>query len=394
MKKLKVALVHDYLREYGGAERVVEALHEMFPDAPLYTAFVDREALGIHWERFCTWDIRESIAAKIPFIHHNIVFSPLRIAAAYFFEGFDFRDYDVVISSTQMYMSKAVLTAPSTLHLCYCHTPSRSLYGYTTMSNWKKSPLIRMMGELINYRLRTVDFMTAQRPDVMVANSKEVQQRIKKYYRRDSVVIYPPVSVVEAHTSNSKISESTEDSKLKTQSYYLYAGRITMSKHVDLAVRACVKLGRNLKVVGTGKGLEYLQGLADHHVEFVGSVSDEQLQQLYAQAKGLIFPSEDEDFGIVPVEAMMVGIPVIAHASGGPLETIIDGKTGVLFSELTTDGLVHALEKFESLKFDSKLIQKHAQQFSKENFQKKIQTLIMNSLRWCGKLDGAFLVKF
>lgn len=362
MKQLKVALVHDYLREYGGAERVLEALHEMFPEAPLYTAFVDPDALGIHWDRFKDWEIKESSAAQIPFIQK--LYSPLRLLAAYFFEGFDFSDYDVVISSTNMYMAKAVLTDPTTLHISYIHTPPRSLYGYTTASNWKKNPITRVFGELINFRLRFIDYVTSQRPDVLVANSKEVQGRIEKFYRRDSVVIYPPVTI------------STTGKHPDTQDYYVYVNRLAFAKHPELAVKAANTLGLPLKVVGQGALEEELKEMAGKTVEFLGAIDDVQLGKIYAGAKAIIYPVEDEDFGMVPVEAMMHGVPVIAHNSGGPKETIIEGKTGVLFDELTVDGLIQAIERFETLSFDADKIKTHAQKFSKAKFQEKMIELI------------------
>lgn len=368
MKALKVALVHDYLREYGGAERVLEVLHEMYPDAPVYTAFVDEQALGIHWKRFANWDIRQSVASRIPLIKK--LYSPLRVLSAFFFEGFDFSDYDVVISSTNMYMAKAVITRPETLHISYIHTPPRSLYGLTTMTDWKKSPMIRVLGELINFRMRQIDFLTAQRPNILVANSKVVQERIKKYYKRDSIVIYPPVS----------IQGKGERVKGKEE-YYLYVGRMAKSKHADLAIQACVQLGRKLKMVGTGKGEMYLHAIADDHIEFLGSVSDEKLADLYAGAIALIFPAEDEDFGIVPVEAMMAGTPVISHRSGGPTETIVEGKTGVFFKELTLESVKEAIELSEKKNFDPVKIAEHARQFSVQVFQGKIHDLIAQALK-------------
>ncbi|MEP7166909.1 MAG: glycosyltransferase [Candidatus Woesebacteria bacterium] len=361
MKSLKIALVHDYLREYGGAERVVEALHEMFPDAPLYTSFVDPEALGIHWQRFKNWNIKESSAARIPGIKK--LYSPLRLLAAYFFEGFDFSDYDVVISSTNMYMAKAVLTNPHTLHISYIHTPPRSLYGYTTASNWKKNPITRIVGELINFRLRQIDYVTAQRPDVLVANSKEVKARIQKFYGRDSVVIYPPVEV--------------KDDKTKGNGeYYLYVNRLAFAKHPEIAVRAATQLGIALKVVGKGAMAEELEKIAGKTVELMGAIDDISLAKLYQNAKALLYPVEDEDFGIVPVEAMMHGVPVIAHKSGGPMETVIDGKTGILFNSLSVEGLCDAVKQFESQKFDPEKIKTHAQKFSKARFQEEIEKLI------------------
>lgn len=361
MKTLKIALVHDYLREYGGAERVVETLHEMFPEAPVYTAFVDRDSLGIHWDRFKHWDIRESSATHIPFIKK--LYSPLRLFAAYFFEGFDLSDYDVVISSTNMYMAKAVITKPETLHISYIHTPPRSLYGYATASNWKKNPLVHMFGELINFRLRQIDFVTSQRPDVLVANSKEVQTRIEKFYRRHSIVISPPI-------------QESKQRRSGKGAYYLSVGRLVFAKHPEIAVRACTDKNLPLKVVGSGPMEDSLRSLAGDSVEFLGAVEDEKLVQLYANAKALLFPVEDEDFGMVPIEAMMAGVPVIAHNSGGPKETVIDGKTGVLFDTLTADSLGEAIKRFEELSFNDTTIHAHAMEFSPDKFKHKILTLI------------------
>lgn len=366
MTSYKVALVHDYLREYGGAERVVEVLHEMFPDAPLYTAFVDSKALGMHWDRFKDWDIRESSASKIPFIKK--LYSPLRLFAAYFFEGFDLSEYDVVISSSNMYMAKAVLTRPETLHLSYIHTPPRSLYGLSTRTAWKKNPITRVCGELINYWMRPMDYIVSQRPDVLIANSQTTQERIQKYYHRDSVVIYPPVSL------------ASYSEHVQKKDYYVYVGRLAKSKRADLAIEACVTLGKKLKFIGEGKGEEYLRSIANENIEFLGSVSDEKLAEVYRGAKALLFPADQEDFGIVPVEAMMAGVPVIAHNSGGPKETVLDGTTGILFDDLSVDGLVQAMTKLEQKTFSSEKIRSHAKKFSKENFKRNMLELIEKHL--------------
>lgn len=365
-KSLKIAIVHDYLREYGGAERVVESLHTLFPNAPLYTAFVDPEAMGSHWSRFKGWTIIESVAARIPFIHR--LFSPLRIVSAYFFEGFDFSDFDVVISSTNMYMAKAVITSPRTLHICYCHTPPRSLYGYATQTNWKKNPFIRIVGEIINYRLRSIDFLTAQRPDVLVANSKETQSRIQKFYKRDSVIIYPPVFLA---------SHSTKKS---TRTYYLYVNRLAFAKNPELVVRMATAHNIPLKIVGTGVMESKLRQIAGPTVEFLGAVDDQTLTTLYAEAIALLYPVKDEDFGIVPVESMMLGTPVIAHNSGGPRETIISNRTGILFDELSEDGLWNAVELAQSIPWDTEQIKKHAVQYSDDNFKKNMLKLIQTHL--------------
>jgi glycosyltransferase involved in cell wall biosynthesis len=368
-KTPKIALVHDYLREYGGAERVLEALHQMYPNAPVYVAFTDPQAMGRHWQRFEDWDIRQTWLSKIPGIKR--LFSPLRIMAPKAFASLDLSEYDVVISSTNAYMAKAV-RVPNGTHICYCHTPPRSLYGYSTMSDWKKRWWIRLPGELINHVMRIYDFETAQAVDTFIANSKETARRIQKFYRRDSTIIFPPVQVpdkVPASAGKSQKSENTDE-------YYLYVNRLAFAKHPEIAVQACSQLNLPLKVVGTGPMLEQLKENAGPTTTFLGSVSDDDLHELYAGAQALLYPVEDEDFGMVPIEAMGHGVPVIAHASGGPLETIIDGRTGVFFEELTTQGLVTAIKKAQKISFDHKQVHAHALQYSQHHFQQKIQALI------------------
>ncbi len=368
IKNLKVALVHDYLREYGGAERVVEALHEVFPDAPLYVSFTDFSVTGIHAQKFAGWDIRESWLTKIPF--YKKLFSPLRIFAPNYFSSFDLSDYDVVISSTNAYFSKAVKVGKA-LHISYCHTPARSLYGYTTMTDWKSNPIIRVGGTIINYFLRIKDVQVAQNNvDFFIANSQETKRRIQKFYRLDSTVIYPPIEVEKGRTF-SKISQLPEK-----DGYFLVVGRIAASKHVDLAVQTATELGLNLKVVGSGKGLEYLKSIASNTVEFLDSVDDKTLFDLYENATALLYPAEDEDFGMVPIEAMGHGIPVVAHRSGGPLETIKEGENGYFFDEFTVASLSTAIKKIQTTKWNKQKMYEFALGFSKERFKKEITTFV------------------
>lgn len=369
-KKNKVALIHDYLREYGGAERVLEELHKIFPEAPVYVSFVDSKVTGIHWQKFKDWDIRQTWLSKVPLIKK--IFSPLRILADRAFMALDLSEYDLVISSSNMYEAKAV-KVPNGIHVSYCHTPPRALYGYSTMTDWKKNPLIKLVGSLINHYLRIIDFKHAQKVDYFIANSQETAKRIKKFYRRESEVIYPPI--VFPTTAELKKHQSLARKKHPSE-YYLYLSRFAFNKHPELAVQAANQLGFKLKVVGSGKMESQLKELASHQVEFMGMVSDEDLHVLLAGAKGLIYPVEDEDFGMVPVEAMAHGVPVIAHQSGGPLETVIDGKTGVFFNELNGEGLVAAINKFEKTKFNSQKIFKHAQQFSQRNFEKNMKKFV------------------
>ncbi len=423
-KKIKIALTHDYLREYGGAERVLEALHELYPEAPVYVAFVDQKNLGIHWDTFSDWDIRQSWLTKIPF--YKKIYSPLRILAPRFFCSFDFSEYDVVISSSNMYFAKAITKERSKksqknkkkltgkkkkpIHISYCHTPPRSLYGYNTMTNWKKNPLIRVAGSVMNHYLRVVDYYVSQEVDYFIANSQEVQQRIWKFYRRDSKVLYPPVELLDFSvphergksetkskkknlldhrgTSNQKVVASGNRSAkergmkkntLDSESYFLYVGRLAFAKHPELAVAACNRLKLPLKVVGSGGMQSQLEQKAGPSVEIMGAVDDQQLAELYAGAKALLYPVEDEDFGIVPVEAMGYGVPVIAHRSGGPVETITD-DTGLFFDEIDVKSLINAIKTFQKKdkqkKFNRSKIQKHAQQFSKKVFVKSIDSFV------------------
>lgn len=364
----RVVLIHDFLREYGGAERVLETLHKMFPSAPVYVAFLDKHALGAHWPRFQNWDIRQTWFAKIPL--HKKLYSPLRFLAPRAFQSLDLSEFDIIISSSNAFEAKAIKTKNKN-HLCYCHTPPRALYGYSTMSNWKKNPVIKLCGNIINHYMRVIDFKHAQQVDRFVANSPETQQRIKKFYKRDSQVIYPPVSLPVSASSLLKIKQDS------AQDFYLYVGRLGLQKHPELAVNACDKLAVKLTVVGTGQMLDDLKAIASERIEFLGAVDDEELARLYASAKALLFPVEDEDFGIVPIEAMLAGTPVIAHCSGGPRYTVQDKVNGILFEDLTVTGLVEAIKRFNKLykSFIPKKIQLNAQKYSQENFIEQISLL-------------------
>jgi glycosyltransferase involved in cell wall biosynthesis len=237
------------------------------------------------------------------------------------------------------------------------------------MSNWRKNIFTHAVGTLINHYLRVIDYKVAQEVGVFIANSAETARRIKKFYRRDSTIVYPPVLVPEA------APQSTE------RSYYLYVNRLALAKHPELAVQACTQLNAPLKVVGTGKMLEDLKSMAGPTIEFMGAVPDEELNQLYSGAKGLLYPVEDEDFGMVPIEAMAHGVPVIAHESGGPKETIIEEKTGLFFQELSVSGLVEAMLLAERYSFEPKTLHKHATQFDLAHFQAGIRKVIDSAIR-------------
>lgn len=376
---MKVALVHDYLREYGGAERVLEDLHEIFPEAPIYTAYLRPEGLGKAWQRFKDWDIRTSWMQKLPLA--NKLISPFRIFAAGAFESFDLSEFDMVISSSAIYFAKAVITKPGALHIAYIHTPPRYLYGYVTSYNYKKHWLTRVGGEVTNHFLRIVDFETSQRPDILVTNSQEVRSRIKKFYRRDSVVINPAVDITPFKKSRKKVGD-----------YYLYLGRLVRGKGVDVIVEAFTRLNLPLKVAGTGPILGELKKRAGRNIEFLGPVSEEEKVKLYSGARAFVSASEDEDFGITQIEAQAAGTAVIAIRAGGYLETIIDGKTGQFFdsageaasfksafNEQTVLNLITVLEKFEPKVYKEEDCRANAERFSKERFKKEILDLVQSS---------------
>lgn len=361
---MKVALVHDFLTEYGGAERVLEALHEIWPDVPVFTAYYKPESLGPHKDRFKNWDIRESWARKLPFFKKLL--SPYRIFGPLIFESFDFKNYDLVISSTNTYFAKSIITGPKTLHICYCHTPPRYLYGYPTAREWKKYLIPRMFGEVANHFLRIWDFWAAQRVDYFIANSQNTRERIKKFYRRDSQVIYPPINVEKFKPAKT----------VKKDDYYLCVSRLARAKRIDLAVETASKLKFPLKIVGAGREETYLKSIAQENVEFLGEVSDKELISLYQKARALIFPAEEEDFGMVPVEAMAAGTPVIALKSGGVVESVIEEKTGVFFGEPTVASLVESVERFRRVEIDPKDCQVQANKFDRKVFQRSLKETV------------------
>lgn len=361
---MKIALVHDYLREYGGAERVLEVLHELYPNAPLYTSFVDWEAMGDHATRFKDWNIKTS------WVQHNWLVrkyhSPLRFLAPKIWESFDLHGYDVVLSSSGWFICRGVKVKKPSMHICYIHHPPRNLYGYDTGSLVKKYWFIKYYASIINFFLRHYDFQTAQKVDYFIANSNETARRVKKFYRRNSSVIYPPVEV----------SHITLPKKQKKE-YYISVGRLTYSKRIDVLIKACNELRVPLKIVGKGREEEYLKSIAGPTIRFVGSISDSELSSLYDDAKALLFCARDEDFGIVPVESMAHGVPVIAIAEGGVKETVTDGKTGVFFDKADVISMVKAMKRFEALDNDWKsACRKQAEKFSKEQFMENIESFI------------------
>ncbi|RJP46801.1 MAG: glycosyltransferase family 4 protein [Armatimonadetes bacterium] len=381
---MKIAIVHDYLKEFGGAERVLEAMCEIFPDAPIYTAFYQKGSSA--WERFKNRDIRVSWAHYVPFFSTRL-HSPLRFLAPWIWGSFDFSEYDVVITSASWYVTKGINKSQianrksqiegkniKPVEVCYCHTPPRWLYGYRTSVEWQRYWPVRVYASIVGHFMRLYDYQAAQRVSYFIANSEEVKRRIWKFYRREAVVIYPPVDM---KVKSQKSTPIESGSKVKSmEEYYFVVARIVGAKGLDLAVKAAIRKGFKLKIAGAPAGYsseyEKLGQLAKDNVEFLGYVSDDELGSLYANAKAFLALAQDEDFGITPVESMMSGIPVIAYKGGGYKETVIDGVTGVFFEKSTVESLIDAIDRFEKMKFDSKDCRKQAEKFSKERFKKEI----------------------
>ena len=375
---LRVALVHDYIKEYGGAERVLEALHEIWPDAPVYTTVYLPEFLGPHRGRFEKWNIKTSFLQFLPF--KNKLISPIRIVASFVFKTFNLSKYDlVIVSATGAYSPNGkwrMENGKSPVHICYCHTPPRYLYGYATAREWKNNWVFRILGELVNHFLRLVDYKSSQNVDFFIANSQNVAGRIKKFYRKDSMVIYPPVDI------NSKLKIQNSKLKVKNQKsgYFLAGGRIARPKNIDLIIKTFEKNKLSLKVFGRSfGGLKLNESRITNHesrIEFLGEVSDEEKLELMRSAKAFIFASEDEDFGITPVEVMAVGIPVIAYRSGGVLESVLQNRTGLFFDELTVESLSRAIKQFNNLIIKPEDCIFQAKNFSKERFKKEIKDFV------------------
>lgn len=365
---MKVALVHDYIKEYGGAERVLETLHEIWPEAPVYTAMYLPEHLGPHRKRLEKWDIRPSFLQNLPL--KGKLISPLRVIGPTIFKSLDLSDFDlVIVSAAGTYTSpNYIKKGKKTKHICYYHTPPRYLYGYPTAAPWRTvfwRRILFVLGQVPMHFLRMADFDSAQLPDVVVANSEEVRERINKFYRREAKVIYPPVDIPKRQ-------------KVKKGDFFLAGGRLARPKRVDLAIKAANKLKLPLKVFGRDfqNYADELKQMAGETVEFVGEVTDSQKWQLMAKAKAFIFPAEFEDFGITPVEAMAAGTPIIALKSGGVKETVVDGKTGIFFEKPEVNALVDALNRFERAKIKEEDCIREAKKFSKETFVKEIKSLV------------------
>lgn len=356
---MRIAFVHEYLNQFGGAERLLQVLCALFPEAPIFTLLYDENATG---GVFSGQVIRTSFLQKVPFAkkHHRLfpILMPLAI------ELFDFSDFDLVISISASF-AKGIITKPHTKHICYCLTPPRFLWDESQqfVKDIGYPEIIKKIIPPFATYLRMWDREASFRVDEFWTISNFIKERIGKYYGRSSAVFYPPVNTVKFH-----ISENIGN-------YFFMAGRLVSYKKFDLAIRVFNKLNLPLKIAGIGPEIRRLKKIAGKNIEFLGLVPDEKLAELYARAKACIFPQE-EDFGIVPLEAMASGRPVIAFRGGGAAETVLENKTGVFFDEQTEESLAEAVKNFNSDNFNSAVCRARAEEFDVAAFKQKFLALI------------------
>jgi glycosyltransferase involved in cell wall biosynthesis len=360
---MRVAIVHDYLNQYGGAERVLEALHELYPDAPVFTSIYDPAAMP---SAYRAWDIRTSWMQRLP--------GWRRAFRAYFllypsaFESFDLSDYELILSSSSAY-AKGIIPAPGARHICYCHTPMR--FAWRTDAYVERERIAGLRRAVLSFLLTYVrlwDVATTARVDRFVANSREVAGRIRRLYGREAVVIPPPVDLPPFRP------EPAED-------FYLAGGRLIPYKRLDLAVHAFAALGLRLKIFGDGRDRAALEALAGgrENIEFLGHVSEEDRRALFARCRAFLFPGE-EDFGITPLEAMAAGQPVIAYAAGGALDSVIEGQTGRFFHEQSAAALAAAVAASRHDRYDAAAIRRHAEGFGRDIFLARMRALIDDTM--------------
>lgn len=359
---MKVALVHDFLLKLGGAERVLKVFAEIYPDAPIFTLLYDENAVG---EVFPKERVRTSfLQDSLSFLRKRYRFMTNKMPRA--MEEFDFSGFDLVLSSSSAF-SHGIIVPVNTIHICYCHSPMRYAWDHSNeyMEENDIHGFKKFVYALLLKKLREWDKAAADRPDKYIANSKTVAGRLKKYYKIDSLVIPPPVDV-----GKFTVSDRHDD-------YFLIVSTLTPYKRIDLAVQLFNKIGRRLLIIGEGSHKKYLEIIAAPNIEFLGFKSDEEVREYMKHCRALLFPGED-DFGIVPVEAMACGKPVLAYGKGGALETVIEGQTGEFFYEPTIPAIEDALARlmYNEKFYKPHSIRKHAEEFDKEVFEKRIRKAI------------------
>lgn len=352
----KIAIVHDWLTNMGGAEQVVINFHEIYKDAPIYTTFYTPEKLD---DKLKGLNVKTSFLQRNKPVYDHKKYFPLMPLA---FSRFKMNDYDVILSSSSS-CAKGVKKRKDAVHICYIHTPMRYAYEYKYEYTNGMNPIKKLLVNILLFFVRIWDQKNTKKVDYFIANSTEIQKRVKNTYNRDSVVIFPPV-----RCDLFNISKNDGD-------YFFIVSRLVGYKRFDLAVKACTELNKKLVIIGDGPEREKLESIAGPTIKFLGRQDDETVRKYMSECKALLFPGL-EDFGIVPVEAQACGRPVICYGKGGVLDTVIDGQTGVYFKEQTVESLKDAIIKFENMNFDKEKIRKHALEFDEKVFRKKIKEYV------------------
>ncbi len=354
---MQTALVHDYLNQYGGAERVLEAIHDIYPHAPVYTSIMDPVAMPLHMQ---SWDIRTSWMQHLPawrrYFRHYFMLYPRA------FESFDMRPYNLIISSSSAY-GKGIIPPPGATHICYCHTPMRFAWQTDAyVARERIGGIRRRVMQPMLASLRAWDVASSARVTHFIANSKVVAERINTHYGRSATIIPPPVDLAPFQPR-------------PAGDYYLTGGRLVPYKRIDLAIQACTALNLPLVVFGDGRDKTELMAMAGPTVRFVGRISEQERLDLYAGCRAFLFPGE-EDFGITPLEAMAAGRPVIAYRGGGALDTVIDGQTGLFFGAQEPAALQDALTRAAAISWDAQAIRTHAESFGRDRFVARIRAFV------------------
>src|SRR3989339_672579 len=374
LKNRKVAIVHDYLNQYGGAERALEAMHEMYPSAPIYTTIYLPENLP---RKFRKMDIRPSFMQELPFLREH--FKKYLLLYPFAIRSFDLSSYDVVLSSSSAFAKGA--NTGSAFHICYCYTPMRFAWRFDDYIKKEQfSPAIKKLLPLIIKFLKIWDLWSSSKVDNFIATSKNIRGRIQDIYNRDAEVIYPPVAPGNYYKGiprNYTVGNFGASSNSGPGNYFLLVSRLVPYKRIDIVVKAFNSLGLPLRIIGEGPHRQCLESMANSNVKFLGRVSDEVLVENYSACQAVISPGE-EDFGLVPVEAMASGKPVIAYAGGGVLETVTDGISGIFFHEQTPEAVFDAVARFGRIHhvFNSDAIRERALVFDREVFKEKLNGLI------------------
>lgn len=370
MRNLKVAIVHDYMNQMGGAERVVAVFHKMFPEAPIYTTIVDRNKLLSEFEDA---DIRTTWMQRIPGILSK--FKLFFWLYPFAVRTMNVKGYDLILSSSSAY-AKGVRKGTQGIHVCYCHAPMRFAWDFETYMDSVKVPsIVKRMAKWFTYPLQSWDKKNSKQVDYLIANSSIVKKRIKTWYGMNASIIFPPVEI-----SRFDISEE------KPGDYFLIVSRLVSYKRIDLAVEACTRLGQRLLVVGDGPDRQRLEQLAGETVTFLGRKSDEEVVRYMQHCKALIFPGI-EDFGITPLEVNACGRPILAYHEGGALDTVVAEKTGLFFEEQTVDSLSKIIKRFDHYEWNPEQIRQHAEKFSEHLFIERLQSSIDGLLR-AKKIDA------